>query len=137
MITVTFRPTSFRASQFPEKPEYMIVNWRVSARPHVWRPPTDLYEIEDVYKVRVEIAGMQENDFEITLDQNLLIVRGVRPDLSEPRSYHQMEINYGEFLTAIELPAPINAESVTADYKNGFLWIILPKAKPRHIFIQE
>lgn len=137
MITVTFRPTSFRPSPLPDKPDYLIVNWRIGAHPHVWRPPTDLYENETQFTVRVEVAGMNEDDLEITLDQNLLVVRGVRPDISEPRAYHVLEINFGEFLTAVELPAPIVAGEVSAEYKNGFLWINLPKAKPRQIFINE
>jgi HSP20 family protein len=137
MITITLRPNAIRSYQLTGNPDYTSVNWRVSARPHIWQPPTDLFEIEDSFVVRVEIAGMNENDFEIVLDQNILIVRGVRTDTSERRSFHQMEINYGEFISAVEIHAPIEPSTVTAEYKNGFLWISLPKAQPKHIPIDE
>jgi HSP20 family protein len=137
MITIIFRPNKIRPSQLTGTPDYLTVNWRVSARPHLWRPPTDLIEIENNFIVRIEIAGMNEDNFEIILDQQFLIVQGVRPDISERRSFHQMEINYGEFLSAVEIPSPIETSAVTAEYTNGFLWISLPKSKTKHIIISE
>jgi HSP20 family protein len=137
MITITLRPNTIRSSYLTGNPDYLSLNWRVSPSPHIWRPPTDLFEKENSFVVRIEIGGMKEKDFEISLDQNILIVRGVRPDISERRSFHQMEINYGEFVSAVEIPSEIEASIVTAEYKNGFLWISLPKAKPKHITINE
>ncbi len=137
MITISLRPKTFRTAPLPEKPDYMIVNWRVSAIPQSWRPPTDLFEMEDRFVVRMEIAGMKESDFEIVLDQNILVIRGIRPDLSERRSIHQMEINFGEFVSAVEIHAPIDTENVSAEYQNGFLWVNLPKSQPKHIYLSE
>jgi HSP20 family protein len=137
MITITFKPNPLRASQLRDKPETFFLNWNISSRPHLWRPPTDLIELEDRFVVRIEIAGMKEDDFAVTLDQNLLIVQGVRPDLSERRAYHQMEINFGEFLSTVEIPGGVEVESIAAEYKSGFLWITLPFRKPHHIQISE
>ena len=117
--------------------DYMIINWRVTSRPRAWRPPTDVYEHEDKMVVRVEIAGMNEADFSISLDQNILTIQGVRADVSERRAYHQMEINFGEFATAVEILVPIVVDQVRAEYQNGFLWVILPKAQPKTIRINE
>ena len=75
-------------------------------RPHVWRPPTDVYETEDAIVVRVEIAGMREADFTVALVERSLLIRGVRQDLTERRAYYQMEIPFGEFSTEVELPRP-------------------------------
>ncbi len=137
MITVSSKPNQRRNPPVPDKSEYVIVNWRISSHPHTWRPPTDVYEREDSIVVRVEIAGMNESDFSISLDQNVLAVRGVRPDLNERRAYHQMEINFGEFLSAVEILVPVDIEHVQAEYQNGFLWIILPKAQPKVIKIKD
>jgi HSP20 family protein len=137
MITVALKPSQRRNVPVPDKSDYMIVNWRTSSHPHAWRPPTDVYEREDTIMVRVEIAGMNETDFIINLDQNILTVRGVRPDISERRAYHQMEINFGEFFTAVEIPLPVDVEHVKAEYQNGFLWVILPKSQPKIIKIKE
>jgi HSP20 family protein len=137
MITVAYKSGQRRTTPMPDNADFVIVNWRVSTHPHMWRPPTDVYEREDSFVVRVEIAGMKEEDFFIHLDNNLLVIRGVRQDVSERKAYHQMEINFGEFLTAVELQVPIEAETVRAEYQNGFLWVYLPKAQPKVIKIKD
>lgn len=137
MIPVSRRSQSSRTAPLRENPETFLVNWRVSSRPHLWRPPTDLLELDDRYLVRVEIAGVKESDFSVILDQNLLTIQGIRADLSERRAYHQMEINFGEFHTDVEIPGPVDSQAVTAEYQYGFLWVHLPKARPRSIHIEE
>jgi len=103
------------------------VSWQV--RSNIWSPPTDSYETEEAYIVRMEIAGMREDDFEVTIENNTLLISGIRPDLPERRAYHQMEIRFGKFATTINLPNPINTESASAEYKDGFLIIKLPKVQ--------
>jgi HSP20 family protein len=137
MITVASKPGQRRPIQGAENPDFVIVNWRVSSHPHMWRPPTDVFEFEDSVIVRVEIAGMKEEDFLIQLEQNVLVIRGVRQEINERRAYHQMEINFGEFLTAVELQIPFDTQSVSAEYQNGFLRIRLPKAQPKIIKVKE
>jgi HSP20 family protein len=136
-MNVELKSSQRRNPQMPDNSEYMIVNWRINSRPHAWRPPTDVYELEDKVVVRVEIAGMNESDFSINLDQNVLTVRGVRADTTERRAYHQMEINFGEFASAIELQIPVDMDRARAEYQNGFLWVILPKTQPKSIKINE
>ncbi|NJC95510.1 MAG: Hsp20/alpha crystallin family protein [Anaerolineales bacterium] len=106
---------------------YSAVSWRV--RSNVWRPPTDVYETEDSFVVRLEIAGLKDEDIEVLLQENTLIVTGGRSDSSERRAYHQMEIPFGKFSVGIELPASIDSENVSAEYKDGFLTIHLPRKK--------
>jgi len=113
------------------------LRWRIASRPHIWRPPTDVYETEDRFIVRVEIAGMREEDFSIQLIERSLQIRGVRQDVSERRSYHQMEIPFGEFSTEIDLLVPIAADNIEAVYRDGFLRVILPKARPHQIKVGD
>lgn len=103
------------------------VSWQV--RSHTWSPPTDQYETDNAYVVRVEIAGMREDDFEVSLENNTLYISGSRPDFSERRAYQQMEIRFGKFATALGLPGPVNIEQARAEYKDGFLTVILPKLR--------
>jgi len=110
----------------------------VSTRQHkVWRPPTDVYETDTCIVVKVEIAGMKENDFEVSLDSKRLIISGVRRDPAAKLSYQQMEILYGQFETDVQLPRAIAEEGVEATYQKGFLIVLLPKAKPRHVPIVQ
>jgi HSP20 family protein len=113
------------------------VHWRINMRPHVWRPPTDMYETGESIVVRVEIAGMREQDFSIALEDRTLTIRGVRSDPSERLAFYQMEIPFGEFSTEVELPAPVMSEGVGATYHDGFLQITLPKTRPHHIQVGD
>lgn len=113
------------------------VGWQVQVGADVWSPPTDVYETKNNYVVRVEIAGMREEDFEITVENSFLMISGSRPDVPERRAYQQMEIRFGKFETVVDLPGPINLEASHADYSEGFLTITLPKAKPNQIIIVE
>jgi HSP20 family protein len=110
--------------------------WRITSRPHAWRPPTDVFEIEGAIIVRVEVAGMRESDFTISLVERNLTVRGIRQDTAERRAYHQMEIAFGEFTTEVELSLPVMTEKVEATYRDGFLRITLPLAQPKHVKVE-
>ncbi len=110
--------------------------WRIISRPHAWRPPTDVYETDDAIIIRVEVSGMREADFTITLVERSLTIRGVRQDTSERRAYHQMEIAFGEFHTEVELPYLVVADKVEASYRDGFLRVMLPIAQPKHIKVE-
>lgn len=95
-----------------------------------WRPPADIHETPDDMRIKIELAGMTEDDIEITLYDNALVVSGSRDDDSdhdETGCYHEAQIRYGPFRTEVLLPAPVDREAVTAVYENGFLRIRLPK----------
>lgn len=97
----------------------------------MWNPPTDLYETEDNFVVRVEIAGLRDQNFAVTLDHNFLVIAGSRPDILERRAYHQMEIRFGEFSAVVALPGQVDSENTAAEYSDGFLVVTLPKKKSK------
>lgn len=113
---------------------YHALSWHVRAS--VWGPPADIYETEENFVVRIEIAGMKDEDFEIAVENNVLMVSGNRPDLNERRAYHQMEIRFGKFEVAVDIPVPVEIENARAEYKDGFLLIQLPKASPKTIKVK-
>lgn len=140
MIIIRFKPNPNRQSTGGMDGQSFFTsptnNWSLTSRTHVWRPPTDVYENEDRFVVRLEIAGMHENDIHINIDENVLSISGVRSDPTEERrAYHQMEIHYGEFLTEFFFTAPIAIDRVTAEYRNGLLLVFIPKSQPRQIDI--
>jgi HSP20 family protein len=111
------------------------VGWQVTTS--VWSPPTDVYETETEYVVRVEVAGMRETDFEVVFDNGVLLISGMRPDVSERRAYHQMEIHFGKFSTAIAVPGPVDLDHSVAEYKDGFLIVQMLKAKSTEVKIED
>ncbi len=119
------------------EPSNSHFHWRVSAHPLAWRPPTDVYITDEAVIVRVEIAGMKNGEFVISLENQILTIRGIRPDHPEQRAYHQMEIRFGDFRTDIELHWPVEADNIDAEYRDGFLRLVMPKTKPHNVEIQE
>lgn len=116
-------------------PAALHTGWRLVLRPAVWAPPTDVYETDEAYVVRVEIAGMAEEDIEVCFDQNHLTVGGSRPAALDARAYHRMEIASGEFAIEVDFPLPVDPERILAEYLNGILRVVLPRLEPRHISI--
>jgi HSP20 family protein len=107
---------------------FHATGWQV--RSSVWNPPTDIYETEENLVIKVEVAGMRDDDFEVAVEKNLLMISGNRSDLIERRAYHQMEIMSGKFEIAIQLPVNVDIETASAEYKDGFLTITFPKVQP-------
>jgi len=102
-----------------------------------WRPPTDVYETEESVVVKVEIAGMSERDFTVSLSNRTLTVSGIRRDLESKLSYQQLEISYGHFSTEVFLPYSVERNEIGATYENGFLTVTLPKLKPHRVPIMD
>ncbi|HLF28152.1 MAG TPA: Hsp20/alpha crystallin family protein [Anaerolineae bacterium] len=111
--------------------------WVVMQHTHAWRPPTDVFETDEAVIIRIEVAGMRETDFNVVLSDQLLVVTGFRQDPSPKVAYHQMEVRYGEFRVEVFLHWAIGEAGIQAVYDNGFLQVILPKARKRQIPIAE
>ena len=120
---------SFSTSTETRREILHALSWH--ARSRTWNPPTDVYEKEEACVVKVEVAGMRDEDFEVAFENNILMIRGNRPDVNERRAYHQMEIRFGRFEITVEIPVVVDIEKAKAEYKDGFLVIILPKVNAK------
>jgi len=103
-----------------------------------WAPVLDLAEQDDSFVIEVDLPGVRPEDVDVTLDQNLLTVRGERKTSSvlTNENVRRSERRYGSFLRTISLPAHVDAEGIQADFEDGVLHITVPKAeqaKPRKI----
>jgi HSP20 family molecular chaperone IbpA len=101
----------------------------VAKNREVWHPPADVYETEESFLVKVELPGMRDAEIEVTLEERGLHISGSRPEQRSEglRYYHQMGINYGRFELEVFLARPVDHNSVTAHYDDGFLLVELPK----------
>lgn len=104
-----------------------------------WKPPVDIYETAGEIVVLVEIAGMKKKDINVTMENDLLKISGARPDFSPSTKMklHQMEIDYGKFQRIVKISLPIDMHNISAQYKEGFLQITLPKIKLEHSVVIE
>jgi HSP20 family molecular chaperone IbpA len=94
-----------------------------------WRPDADVYETETAVEMLVDLAGVDEDDFEVQLFEDVLVVEGRRQLPAGPREavYHRAGIRQGPFLVHLPLPTRVDAERVEARYDRGLLRITLPK----------
>ena len=94
-----------------------------------WRPDADTYETATTVEIIVDLAGVEEDDFEVQLFEDALVVEGRRqlPSCDERRVYHAAGIRQGPFQLELPLPAPVDPERVEARYERGLLRITLPK----------
>jgi len=100
----------------------------------------DVFEDSKNIVVRLEVPGLEQNDFEIEVRDDILIVRGEKGFEREKTQgrYHVMQCAYGTFYRTIPLPVSVTADKAQATYRNGVLKVTLPKAKsarPRTIDI--
>lgn len=107
-----------------------------------WVPAVDILETENELVLRADLPGVALNDVDIHMENGTLTLKGERKFEAvegKNRGYHRIERSYGSFARYFSLPDSVEADKVSADYKNGVLTIILPKkevAKPRSIKVQ-
>lgn len=91
----------------------------------------DVFEDDAKVVVRLEVPGMEKQDFELEVHDDVLLVRGEKRyehEATEGR-YRVRQCAYGSFHRSIPLPAPVVGEKAAASYRNGVLRIELPKAE--------
>jgi len=97
-----------------------------------WTPAVNLCEGDDSYCVVVDLSGMKADQIDLRTEGRRLTLSGFRPvprmpGSNEKRQMRHMEIDHGAFSRTIELPADSDTDSIEANYKGGFLWIVIPR----------
>ena len=94
-----------------------------------WAPSLDLSETKDAPVVKAEIPGMDPKEVQLSLQEQLLIIKGEKKQEKEEKDerLHRVERTYGAFTRAIRLPVAVDAGKVAATFKNGVLTVTLPK----------
>ena len=102
-----------------------------------WTPALDLYQTTDDIIALVELPGLRKEEIEISLHDGVLTISGERKDETpEGDKTARTERIVGKFRRSVSLPTRVDADKVTATYKDGILTITMPKAeevKPKQI----
>jgi HSP20 family protein len=95
----------------------------------VWAPNVDIFENKDEIILEAELPGMNREDFELTVENNVLTLRGERrfERKNDGENFHRVERSYGTFTRSFTLPQTISPEGVAAEYQNGLLRVVLKK----------
>jgi HSP20 family protein len=90
---------------------------------------TDVFEKGNTVMVEMNIPGIDPDTFEISVEDNHLVVSGKREEERETRDkdYYSKQIRRGHFQRVVPLPTAVEGSKASADYDNGVLRIALPK----------
>jgi HSP20 family protein len=124
---------------FEEAFDMAPTRWQTATN---WGLDLDVAEDQDKYTVKASVPGMNPDDIEITLANNVLTIRGETKseETKDEEQYHLRERRYGSFARSVTLPVTVNAEVVEAACENGVLTIEIPKAeetKPKRISVRS
>lgn len=95
-------------------------------------PAMDVYETEQDVIAEVNVPGMDPEQIDVFVEQNILRVRGSHEETKEEKEkgYVRREIRRGSFERAVRLPSAVNEDKIDATYANGVLKIVMPKSTP-------
>lgn len=105
--------------------------------PGGWQPALNAYRFHNRISVCVDLAGIDKQNLDLQVRDGHLILRGERrppdPQLDREEKTMQilaLEIDHGAFERRLRLPPEVDPDEITAEYKNGLLWIDLPLRPP-------
>lgn len=106
-------------------------------------PAIEMKEEDESYKVSVEVPGVKQEDIDLSVQQDMLVIKGEKRDEFEERrdDFSRSERVYGAFERRLRLPDDANPEQIAATSRDGVLTITVPrdpesKNATRHIPIK-
>ncbi len=109
-------------------------------RPQSYRAPVDVYETDAAFRVIADMPGACSDTIEISIEDNTLTIDAeVRDRYAALGSLRHQEYGVGDFHRSFRIGDGINADNISASYRDGILEVTLPKAdvvKPRKIDIR-
>ncbi len=104
--------------------------------PQTWCPALNAYLCSGRIVICVDLAGVERESLHLEVEPRRLRLSGQRkapePTGSEDKALQilALEIDYGPFKREVELPAEVDPKGVTAQQRNGLLWVELPLCLP-------
>lgn len=106
-----------------------------SSSAHCWQPSVNVYEAADQFLVCAELPGVDRGQIEVQFEDGVLHIGGNRPKPTFKNAPPQlsvvlMEIDSGPFRRSLEIRFSVDVDHIRAWYRNGYLWIKLPRLSP-------
>ena len=94
-----------------------------------WMPALELADTGDNFVLKAQLPGIDPKDIDVQVTREAISISGERryENTEEKPGYVRSEFRYGKFHRVLSLPAPIQNDSVQAEYKDGILTLTLPK----------
>ena len=97
----------------------------------VWSPLTDVIEDTDKYSLRLDLPGVKKEDVKLSFVNGQLSISGERHSETENNNatFHHIERAFGKYYRSFSLPEKIIEDKIDAEFKDGILNIVIPKAE--------
>ncbi len=110
-------------------------------RQEAWLPAVDVFDTKDAVVLKAELAGMDPDDIQIEIEDNVLTIKGERrfEEKVDEERYYRVERRFGSFQRSLALPQGVKADDIAAAYEDGILEVRVPKAeeeKPKKIEVK-
>jgi HSP20 family protein len=142
MTLVRWSPVGELASLEIDRLNRMFFDWNGTGAARSWTPAVDIYETDAHELVlKAELPDVKREDIKLTVENNVLTLQAERRaefDGNAGDRYQRIERQYGNFTRAFTLPATVDLNAISAEYKDGLLTVRLPQreeAKPKTIAI--
>ena len=133
MNLINWRPKTLSSyHSLPNAFERMIDdNFPYDYHNNNWTPSVDINESSDTFMITADLPGIKKSDIEVKIETNVLILSAERTidKTNVNEKYHFSERRSGTFSRSFKLPESVKKEKITADFDNGVLSIIIPKAE--------
>ena len=122
-----------RFNRFLDDPFFRIGRMEEDANLGLWNPAVDLYEKDDHFVIKAELPGVDKNDIKVDLKDRVLTLSGERAYDNEVKeeNYYRKERSYGKFQRVFTLPADVDSDKITAEFKAGVLRVEVPKPEEK------
>jgi len=104
-------------------------------------PLVDIHETDNEFIVKADLPGLKREEITVQVADGILVIEGERRQEQEEKGkrFHKLEREYGRFVRRFALPTEVDGAKVRAEFKEGVLNVVLPKApaaKPTHIEVK-
>ena len=122
-----------RFTRFFDDPFLRIGGMDENPNLDLWNPAVDLYEKDDHFVIKAELPGIGKDDIKVDLKDRVLTLSGERIYDNEVKeeNYYRKERSYGKFQRAFALPADVDSDKITAEFKEGVLRVEVPKPEEK------
>ncbi len=100
---------------------------------NVWQPAVDIFEKDGKVVIKAELPGMDKQDISLDIQNDVLTLRGERKYENEVKeeNFYRKEMSHGTFVRSFTLPAGVDADRITAEFKDGILTVEVPSPESR------
>ena len=102
-----------------------------NGRQESWLPAVDVFDTKDAVVLKAELAGMDPDEIQIEVEDNVLTIKGERKfeETVDEERYYRVERRFGSFQRDLALPQGVKPEDIAAAYEDGILTVTVPKAE--------